>query len=278
MGDKKLINNVFKFITDVLAWTCICLLVLIGICMLWYFIAAQVYASKGQKYEPYFSLYTIISPSMDPAIKVYDVILDTRVDDVNKIKEGDVITFISTGSLSNGMTVTHRVVEVVKQNDKTMFRTKGDNNQTPDGALVQPENVLGKTLLKIPQLGRVQFLLAKRGAWFIVVLIPAIGIIVYDLVKLFQTSKLKSKIENVLDDSEPKEDPEKKAREQKRKEELKKKLNIGNKEEKVEDVKENALKEEPLDNEVSEDQSLEEKPHKTIDIEFDDDDIEEERE
>ncbi len=224
MKKRNILKNILKFVTDVISWTCLCLLILIGVCMVWYFISAKIYESKGEKYEPYFSLYTIISPSMEPNINVYDVILDTRVDDPKTIKVGDVITFISTGSLSNGMTITHRVVEVIENEDGLFFRTKGDNNQTPDAALVLSENVLGKTLLKIPQLGRVQFLLANKGVWFIVILIPACGIIIYDLIKLFETSKIKTKVENVLAKSEPEEDPEKIQREKKRKEELKKRL------------------------------------------------------
>ena len=101
MSKKGKAKRVFKYITDVISWTCLCILILIGALLVWYFISAKIYASKGEKYTPYFSLYTIISPSMEPNIKVYDVILDTRVDDVNTIKEGDIITFISSGNLSS---------------------------------------------------------------------------------------------------------------------------------------------------------------------------------
>lgn len=270
MKEKKLINNVFKFITDIISWTCISILVVIGICMIWYFVAAKIYESRGEKYEPYFSLYTIISPSMEPNINVYDVILDTRVDDINSIKVGDVITFISTGTLSNGMTVTHRVVEVVKNDQGTFFRTKGDNNQTPDGALVLPENILGKTLLRIPQLGRVQFLLAKRGVWLIVLLIPAVGIIVYDLIKLFETSKIKSKVEKALEKTEIKDDPEKRKKELQRKEELKKKLSVDEDLEEI-SVSKNDFKDSEIKKDSFEENEIEERK----DIEFEEDEIEE---
>ena len=231
MKKEGTIKGIFKFITDVISWTCLCLLILIGGCIVYYVIAAQKYAARGEKYEPYFSLYTIISPSMEPNIKVYDVILDTRVDDVKDIKVGDVITFISTGSLSNGMVITHRVIEVINNGDNIQFRTKGDNNQSPDGALVESKNVLGKTLLRIPQLGRVQFLLASKGGWFICIIIPALGVIIYDIIKLFKVSTLKTKVEGILEDSDQntdEEDKKKKELEAKRKEELKRKLNLEN--------------------------------------------------
>ena len=224
MKKKGTLKKIFKFISDVISWTCLCILILIGICIIWYIIQTKVYASKGEKYKPYFSLYTIISPSMEPKIKVYDVILDTRVDSPDEIRVGDIITFVSTSSLSQGMIITHRVVDIINENGKISYVTKGDNNEIQDGAAAPYENVLGKTILKIPMLGRVQFLLANKGVWIIVVMIPALGIIAYDILKLFKNSNLKTRLENMVDD-EPKQNKEKqKEDEEKRKEEIKEKL------------------------------------------------------
>lgn len=235
MSKKGKAKRVFKYITDVISWTCLCILILIGALLVWYFISAKIYASKGEKYTPYFSLYTIISPSMEPNIKVYDVILDTRVDDVNTIKEGDIITFISSGNLSSGMTITHRVVEVLHTDEGLRFRTKGDNNQTADGALVIPENVLGKTLLRIPMLGRVQFLLASKGGLLIFILIPAVGTIVYDIIKLFRVKDVSDKVEEVIQDKpEDKVLEEQKMIEENRKQELIEKLNKEKNKKKIE--------------------------------------------
>ena len=235
MSKKGKAKRVFKYITDVISWTCLCILILIGALLVWYFISAKIYASKGEKYTPYFSLYTIISPSMEPNIKVYDVVLDTRVDDVNTIKEGDIITFISSGNLSSGMTITHRVVEVLHTDEGLRFRTKGDNNQTADGALVIPENVLGKTLLRIPMLGRVQFLLASKGGLLIFILIPAVGIIVYDIIKLFRVKDVSDKVEEVIQDKpEDKVLEEQKMIEENRKQELIEKLNKEKNKKKIE--------------------------------------------
>ena len=235
MSKKGKAKRVFKYITAVISWRCLCILILIGALLVWYFISAKIYASKGEKYTPYFSLYTIISPSMEPNIKVYDVILDTRVDDVNTIKEGDIITFISSGNLSSGMTITHRVVEVLHTDEGLRFRTKGDNNQTADGALVIPENVLGKTLLRIPMLGRVQFLLASKGGLLIFILIPAVGIIVYDIIKLFRVKDVSDKVEEVIQDKpEDKVLEEQKMIEENRKQELIEKLNKEKNKKKIE--------------------------------------------
>ena len=44
-------------------------------------------------------------------------------------------------------------------------------------------------------MGRIQLLLASKGGWFIIVLLPALGIIVYDIIKLCKLIVLKDQID-----------------------------------------------------------------------------------
>ena len=79
--------------------------------------------------------------------------------------------FISSSSLSDGMTLTHRVVGVVETSDGYKFRTKGDNNSVADSSLVDSTKIIGKVAFKIPQLGRIQFLLQSKGGLLFALLI-----------------------------------------------------------------------------------------------------------
>ena len=45
MSKKGKAKRVFKYITDVISWTCLCILILIGALLVWYFISAKIYAS-----------------------------------------------------------------------------------------------------------------------------------------------------------------------------------------------------------------------------------------
>lgn len=199
-------KQILKTITMILSWTIFALLVLIIAFLVYYLVSANIYASKGEKFEPIFSLYTIISPSMEPNIKVYDVILNTKVKDPNEIKVGDVITFISTSNISNGMTVTHRVTKIVQGPDGLEFKTKGDNNLSEDTDTAKAYNVLGKVLLKIPQLGRLQFFLSSNGGWLIVIVCPALFIIISDIFKILKLSKAKKIITAAEDGIDEKEE------------------------------------------------------------------------
>ena len=216
-------KQISKTIVIIISWTIFALLVLIIGFLAYYMVSANIYAKKGEKFEPKFSLYTIVSPSMEPNIKVYDVILNTRIDDPDDIKVGDVITFISTSTISNGMTVTHRVTRVENGPDGLEFATKGDNNITEDTDTAKQANLLGKVVLKIPQLGRLQFFLSTKGGWLLVIIFPALLIIVNDIFKIFKLNKAKKNLEEAEENDDNK--SEKLKLETFRKEEIKNKLN-----------------------------------------------------
>ena len=184
---RKKIRYYINKVMKLLSYAVIVVLVFLGIFFAYYFLSLKAYEKNPTVKIPKFGLYTIISPSMDPNIKVYDVVVDLNVFNENSIKKGDVITFISNSNVSKGLTVTHRVVDIVINEDGSKsYITKGDNNLKPDQATVSYNDVLGKVLFKIPQLGRVQFLIANKFGWILVILLPALGVIIYDFIKLFR--------------------------------------------------------------------------------------------
>lgn len=88
----------------------------------------------------------VLSGSMEPTYHVGSLLY---VKDANpdEIKEGDPITFY----ISDDTLVTHRVVEVDTVNKQ--YTTKGDANETIDGAPVFFDQVLGTPVFNIPKLG-----------------------------------------------------------------------------------------------------------------------------
>ncbi len=183
-------KGLFKYLSTVISWTIFVLLVIVGILLIYYYISLKLYETKGQKYEPAFSVYTIVSPSMESTISVYDVIINTRVDNKDDIEIGDVITFISTWQVTYGMTITHRVVGVKELDDGSRcFITRGDNNTQDDQACVKESNVIGKVKAVIPGLGKLQFFLSSALGWVLIIIIPALYIIVKDIIKIIKLAK-----------------------------------------------------------------------------------------
>ena len=203
---NKLFNNpILKMIAKILSWVLLVLLVLVAGLLIHNIVSSKIYEIRGQKYEPEIALYSIISPSMEPNINVYDVVVTKKVKDFSTIKEGDVITFISTSTLGEGLTITHRVKDVVKTDDDIKFRTQGDNNQIPDSSLASSKNVLGKVLFKVPWVGHIQFFLQSKGGWLFALLIPAMLIVAYDVYKVIRLSNVKQKVNESIKEKE--EDP-----------------------------------------------------------------------
>ena len=179
-GKKEKYNSftqAIKFIMGILSWTIFVILVLIAIFLIYYFVSSKVYASKGEDFRPPISLYTILTTSMEPNINRNDVIVDLTIKNPEDIKVGDVITFVSTSSLTKGMVITHRVINVKQDANGYSYQTKGDANLSPDTSYVPFSNVNGKVLFRIPKLGLLQSFLATKGGWLIVVVIPALFII-----------------------------------------------------------------------------------------------------
>lgn len=222
-NDSFSFGKILNVVSKILSWALFVILLLAAIFLLYYFVATKIYTAKGPGYEPKFSIYTIASGSMEPKIKVYDAIINVKIDNTNDIEVGDIITFVSTSLLSPGKTITHRVIAITQDEDgKICYQTQGDANDIADQACAKYHNIIGKVIFKIPQLGRVQKLLASKGGWLIFILIPALYIITRDILRLTKLSNIKSTATKMSEGN--KKDPKKEKLEENRKAELKRKL------------------------------------------------------
>ncbi len=241
MRENTSFGKAMKIIGKVLSWALFLILLVAAAFLIYYYVATKIYAAKGPGYEPKYSIYTIISGSMTPTIKVYDTIINERVDKASDIQVGDVITFVSTSLLTPGTTITHRVVGITEDSDgNTCFRTKGDFNGAEDQSCAKFQNVIGKVVLKIPQLGRIQFFLASRAGWLLCILLPAIYIIGRDIMRICKLTSIKNTTDAMND---KKKDPKKAKMEELRKKELKRKLLKENMDDDVKYYKEPEIKE-----------------------------------
>lgn len=190
---KKGIKRVSKILSSAVFTLLMCLLVVI----LAYVIKVKMFTNSGRLGEIKLNFYTILTQSMYPTVKAGDIIVTYKNDD-NKYNVGDIITFVSPASNSNRLTVTHRVNEISTLNGEYSYKTKGDNNSTADNAAVPAKNVLGRVIFRIPKAGYIQQFLVTKTGWIVAVVIPAFGIIIYDILKLFKSfgKKRKNKIDN----------------------------------------------------------------------------------
>ena len=199
MAKTKGNNNILQIILKLLSYIVIAFVCAITFFLLYYIVNSQLHAND-EKYKPGISVYTIVSPSMTPVIKVYDIVVNARVSSPEKIEIGDIITYKSQAANSQGMTITHRVVAIDKTEDgRYEYMTQGDNNSEPDSLFVTYDQVIGKEIMIIPKLGKLQFLIANKRNWLLLLLIP-IGIyLVKELFKLIDLFGLRKKVVKVME-------------------------------------------------------------------------------
>jgi len=177
--------NPIRFIINVISYAVFMWLILIGIALLIYIADTKIRAAKGDFTPPKYNAYVVLTGSMVPEIDPKDVVVTKKIEGEN-LKVGDIITFIPSDSRISNIIVTHRILNKYYDaaSGKYTYQTKGDANNTPDFTLAEDSNVIGKVIFKIPKVGCIQDLLATRGGLIIVVLIPALVILSYDIMRL----------------------------------------------------------------------------------------------
>jgi len=188
-------DNIFKYLVSVFSYALFIFLMLIGGTLLLYIADIKIRASKGDYSAPVFNAYVVMSGSMMPDIKIKDIVVTKKVPE-NELEINDIITFITPDTRFGGISVTHRIVD--KYYDESIgaysYRTKGDANNVADSVLVPNNNVLGKVILKVPKLGYIQDILSSKGGLIILVLIPCLAILSYDIMKIFKKIGQKTKL------------------------------------------------------------------------------------
>ena len=100
-----------------------------------------------------------------------------------EVKKGDVISFFDPQG--NGTSITsHRVIDIINEDGKISFKTKGDNNNTEDKLPVPAENLAGVyTGFKIVGAGRVAMFMQTPWGLIVCVVVPILLLIGWDAVR-----------------------------------------------------------------------------------------------
>ena len=188
-------DNPLKFIVSVISYAIFVFLLLVGGTLLLYVADIKIRAMKGDYSAPMFNAYVVLSGSMLPVIQINDVVVTKKVPE-EELEIGDIITFISPDDRFGGISITHRIIDRLYDEEQGIytFKTQGDANNVADGVPVPNANILGKVILKIPKLGYIHEILASKGGLIIFILIPSLGILSYDIVKMFRKFGKKSKL------------------------------------------------------------------------------------
>ncbi|PWM44756.1 MAG: signal peptidase I [Clostridiales bacterium] len=112
-------------------------------------IIASIYIDKLNNRIPSvfgYSFLKVESASMEPTLMTGDIILVKKSNNPESLKEGTVVCFY----LKDGRVVTHRIIEIVNEDNNISYVTKGDNIiNSPDDELLTPDRVIGTLVLNL---------------------------------------------------------------------------------------------------------------------------------
>ncbi|MCI6616303.1 signal peptidase I [Ruminococcus sp.] len=125
--------------------------------------------------------------SMEDTLNPGDLIFCSVTEVDEEYQQGDIVTFpieINGESVLN----THRIVEVVEDDNIIYYRTQGDNEETnpePDKELQTASTIVAKyTGTKIPGLGNVLSFIRTQLGFFLCILLPMIIFFIYEAVRV----------------------------------------------------------------------------------------------
>ena len=102
----------------------------------------------------------VLSGSMETSIHTGDLVF-VKMIDTTTLKKGDVIAFRN----EENTVTTHRIVEIVYENGKQYFRTKGDANNAEDLNLVEMKDVERIYVGRLAKVGNFLMFMQQPMEW-----------------------------------------------------------------------------------------------------------------
>lgn len=158
------------------------IIVVIGIAIIW--VGLRVAFGTDNPF------YVVSSGSMEPNLKVFDVLVVQGNDPFEKIQKGDIIVF--NRPAGHDRVIVHRVAEILDESPRVL-RTRGDANPASIPGTDFPitkQEYIGKVAYVVPQIGYITRILTPPINYIIIAVI--VGIMIFK-----QFGKTKTKTESV---------------------------------------------------------------------------------
>ena len=131
-------------------------------------------------------MYSVQTKSMEDTLMKGDLVISKAVKNPKDLKHKDIITY---WTIIDGERVlnTHRIVGISEVSAGSLaFTTKGDNNTTADSQYVHQKDVVGKYAFRIAGVGKVFDYLQTSTGFLLVVVIPVLIFLLYQLIVFFR--------------------------------------------------------------------------------------------
>ncbi len=110
---------------------------------------------------------------MKPTLNEQDVVI-VKGCKSDELKLGDIITFNRQEEI-----ISHRIIDIFKEENKLKIKTKGDNNEIEDNFILEEEDIIGKVCFKLKGIGKlVTFIQNGKGFFSSIAIITIIFIMI----------------------------------------------------------------------------------------------------
>lgn len=154
-------------------------------------------------------IFNIVTESMVPEYKVGDILI-SKSTSLDKIKVGDDIVYLGNKDTFTGKVVTHRVIDIEKNEDGTyLFHTKGIAN-TAEDPVVSGSQIYGVIIYKTVILSFISKIINNLYGFYFLIFTPLTILIVVKIIKIYQERKYDEESEDEEEDVSEEESKEEK--------------------------------------------------------------------
>lgn len=129
-----------------------------------------------------YSIFTVVSESMEPEYKVWDMIVAKKADP-ESISVGDDVVYLGDEGDFAGRIVTHRVIKIDRNNGNLEFTTQGISNDLSD-PVIDEGQIYGKVLFKSSILSFLSRIMNNLYGFYFLVFIPFVIILFFEIVDI----------------------------------------------------------------------------------------------
>lgn len=131
-----------------------------------------------------YRIFTVVTGSMEPEYKVFDMLLAKEVDP-STIKVGDDLVYMGKGSDLEGKIITHRVIRLEESDNGYAFTTKGVANNLDD-PMITDEQIIGKVIHRSFFLSLINKVINNPVGFYLLIIIPIVVLVVLEIVDYHQ--------------------------------------------------------------------------------------------
>lgn len=146
-----------------------------------------------------YRIFTVATGSMEPEYKVLDILF-VKETDITTLKVGDDIVYMGKIGNFDGKIITHRIINIEKEEDKLVFYTQGIANSVEDPK-VYSDQIYGKVIYKGIILSFMNKIINNPIGFFVLIVIPISVLIFLEIVDRTKEKEKNKEIkeEEILD-------------------------------------------------------------------------------